>query len=262
MSYRLAPRRGRSNSITSVDTANSPLHGFHANALNIRVVSGEPQCLSSSKLRPWPRPSTAFSRRPLPTSGSIGAFAPQASGTARSRRSSEPCGSGGSRGWATRNRRVLFFCSCDVVRMKCHRFVVATLLLEAARARKTRLTVVEWPGGSPEYRQIRIPASSMKTGRSTVPIGAAFPRNGLATLPWGSQVEVQNGRESRHVVTGPASFKGQWTLPVLEAGDAEDPTARSLEDMGAAFRADYGCDEQHSWGPSLLARPTRQRRPR
>ena len=103
--------------------------------------------------------------------------------------------------------------------MKCHRFVVATLLLEAARARKTRLTVVEWPGGSPEYRQ-------------------------------------------RHVVTGPASFKGQWTLPVLEAGDAEDPTARSLEDMGAAFRADYGCDEQHSWGPSLLARPTRQRRPR
>ena len=39
---------------------------------------------------------------------------------------------------AAANRRVLFFCSCDVVRMKCHRFVVATLLLQAARARKTR----------------------------------------------------------------------------------------------------------------------------
>ena len=147
MSYRLAPRRGRSNSITSVDTANSPLHGFHANALNIRVVSGEPQCLSSSKLRPWPRPST------------IGAFAPQASGTARSRRSSEPSGTGGSRGWATRNRRVLFFCSCDVVRMKCHRFVVATLLLEAARARKTRLTgggmAGRQPGVSPATRRHR-----------------------------------------------------------------------------------------------------------
>jgi len=165
---------------------------------------------------------------------------------------------------AAAKRRVLFFCSCKVVQpLPCHRFQVATLLLEAARARKTRFTVVEWPGGSPEHHEIRVRPSSVKgSGRSTVPLGKAFPQNGLATLPWGSQVRVQLGSQVEHVVTGPASFKGQWTLPVLGTADADDPTGQRLEEMGAEFRAEHGCNAHHSWSPASKARTPRPRRPR
>jgi len=104
---------------------------------------------------------------------------------------------------AAAKRRVLFFCACKVAQPPtCHRFEVTALLLEAARARRTRLTAVEWPGGSPEYREIRLRPSSVKgNGRMTVPLGRVFPKNGLATLPWGSQVRVQFGRDTEHVLT-------------------------------------------------------------
>jgi hypothetical protein len=51
-----------------------------------------------------------------------------------------------------RGARVIFFCQCRYPRCDsrtCHRVEIALLLLRAARRRNVKLTIVEWPGGTP-----------------------------------------------------------------------------------------------------------------
>src|SRR4029077_3274609 len=84
---------------------------------------------------------------------------------------------------ASDGRRVLFFCACPVERLRdCHRTRVATLLLSAARDRHVDLTVVEWPGGDPESRELRLTTTEEKRARGkTIPLGERMPSDGLAT---------------------------------------------------------------------------------
>jgi hypothetical protein len=75
----------------------------------------------------------------------------------------------------------------------------------------------------------------------------SLPKDGLATLPWGSTVVIRSGTDARAILTGPAFFlKGQWRLPKFEIADPDDRTGRSLEQSAREFREQYSCNERHS----------------
>ncbi len=127
---------------------------------------------------------------------------------------------------ARERRRVLFFCACELLEddgtPRCHRRLVADLLLASARRRDVGLTLVEWPGGEPEEREVVLRSWDGNRGQ-TVQLGSTLPENGLATLPWFSLVRLRVGGETRAILSGPAAFKrGHWALPVLERADGED----------------------------------------
>jgi hypothetical protein len=144
---------------------------------------------------------------------------------------------------ATEGRRVLFFCACPGDRRPpCHRMTVATLLLAAAHARHVDLTVVEWPGGEPERRELRLTNAQEKRARGkTIPLGARMPSDGLATLPWGSTVMVRRGDRVRGVLTGPAIFADGWRLPQLDVGRSDSSDKAALEEQVKKLRVTWGC---------------------
>jgi hypothetical protein len=119
-----------------------------------------------------------------------------------------------------RKRRVLFFCSCEDINVwKCHRHVVAKLLLKEARRFKRQLEIVEWPGGSPVQRHITVSDTVVKAvlrGRKSVPVGNSAIAKGLATLPWGSIVVLHAEGQGVRIVSGPAKYQRTWYLPVLQ----------------------------------------------
>lgn len=123
-----------------------------------------------------------------------------------------------------RRQRVLMFCSCikalEGGEVSCHRTVVAELLLQAAKKRRVRLEVAEWPGDNPVSAVINANTDqerALSKGLRYVPIGPANgPLPPLATLGWGSQVQFKSDSTSSRVVTGPAYIKkGKWHLEVL-----------------------------------------------
>lgn len=117
---------------------------------------------------------------------------------------------------AKEQRRVLFFCSCGPAK-GCHRQVVADLLLAAANANGVALNVGEWPGDLPRVRRVSAADGRKWRYPGSLYLGVDLPSHGLATLPHGSIVLVQqDGRESA-MVTGPAQYHSGWRLyPVKE----------------------------------------------
>jgi hypothetical protein len=125
---------------------------------------------------------------------------------------------------SNQRQRVLMFCSCmqalHLGEVSCHRAVVADLLLEAAKKRRLKLEVAEWPGDDPVYTVVDADAEqerALSKGLRYVPIGLANgPVPPLATLGWGSQVNFRSDSASRLVVTGPAYIrKSKWHLEIL-----------------------------------------------
>ena len=119
-------------------------------------------------------------------------------------------------------QRVLFFCSCeDVNVLNCHRLTVAELVLNEARKLGRPLEMVEWPGGEPERRDVRVPRSIIRAvlnGRKSVPLGEGAIADGLAVLPWGSIANLTDGEHNLPVITGPCKFQSTWCLPVWGVG--------------------------------------------
>jgi len=148
---------------------------------------------------------------------------------------------------AAMSRRVLFFCSCRVEQeLPCHRHEVASLLVQAARNRKVGLTVIEWPGGEPESREVRLtPTQWNGVTAKSVPLGNALPSAGLATLPWGSIVRLRSGAKVRDIVAGPARFEDQWRLVILDTPDS-DAEGRGLETRAREFRDRYLCNARRT----------------
>ena len=131
---------------------------------------------------------------------------------------------------ATSNRRVIFFCSCEspTKRHECHRGLVATTLLAAAKKRKTSLAIQEWPGGSPgivevtvslaEMRKLQVlsRSDSWETMRLRVPDELAL--SDAMALPHFSILKCHYEDKAVVAVAGPALFaKDSWFLPVHAA---------------------------------------------
>lgn len=117
-------------------------------------------------------------------------------------------------------RRVIFFCACEQP-SACHRAKVANMLLKFSEKEGRRLSVAEWPGGSPVSVELRVPARvvrSMLDGGERLPLDNLSPAAATKwmSIPWGSPIELKAETESVAVLAGPAKFSGgRWHLPVI-----------------------------------------------
>jgi len=113
-------------------------------------------------------------------------------------------------------RRVIFFCACDPITTRCHRFTVRGMLLRRAALRGVHLLVEEWPGGEHWYIAFDAPDSRW-LHRKQVPLPEGFPEAMASAIPWDSQLTLRvPGRQAMEVRVGPARFgKSETWLPVL-----------------------------------------------
>jgi hypothetical protein len=141
------------------------------------------------------------------------------------------------------SRRVVFFCSCEApwFAAQCHRRLVATTLLRAARSGGVPLSIQEWPGGIPTARVVTTfrvsdgTIAALSAGKSDwVSLGRYRPRPRELGLPTGSLVRLTEDDRSLTVATCPPRLsRGKWKLQLLvEAGGS-----RSLSGLAARVRA-------------------------
>ena len=143
-------------------------------------------------------------------------------------------------------RRILFFCAClDLDTKKCHRRVVAKLLLREAARLGRRIEIVEWPGDKPTYNtRVKVKSSilkKVKAGRKSVPLGKNVDLKKIAGLPWGSVVTLQDGKAELPIVSGPAKYHGEWCLQVDHPGKIGGDSKR-LKGWGVNFRKKKGLE--------------------
>lgn len=129
-----------------------------------------------------------------------------------------------------RHRRVIFFCACKVPRWdgerKCHRDLVAELLVKEATRRGVALSVAEWPGGEPRCVTADFPSAAVKAflgDALTVPMPKGMPPSTAVSLPWGSYAMVGPPDNQTAVALGPAVHsQGRWclSLPIDVGGEA------------------------------------------
>jgi hypothetical protein len=147
--------------------------------------------------------------------------------------------------------RLVFFCSCEWPALNgktnCHRVAVGDLVLEAARRRRRRVEIVEWPGGDPEAVAMRIPTDRLRrlvAGAKSLPLPREPTLARFASLPWGSVLTARSDLAVRRAVIGPAKCSSSgWNLPVLEVARS----GASMEEVvqtASAFRRLHGLEKR------------------
>lgn len=141
------------------------------------------------------------------------------------------------------NRRIIYFCACEVPAC-CHRRTVARLVEKEGEKRKLRVTNLEWPGGDPEFHELPVSRELFAKAaqiRATVPL----PRGAteLRALPWYSAVTFRSKEDKScdpiTIFTGPARFKkARWCLPVFE--DVPDCSRLEVMALARRWRKKYG----------------------
>lgn len=143
---------------------------------------------------------------------------------------------------AGNNRRVLFFCACEFPLSneggRCHRTLVAEVLLAAAKRRRVAVRVAEWPGGEPLRDAVEVSPTEfamLRRGGRSVPLREPFDLGAMAALPWYSVVIVlaRGTGDAVAVRVSAARFNtrtGDWYLPVIgEVRPADDVFAMLRE---------------------------------
>jgi hypothetical protein len=156
--------------------------------------------------------------------------------------------------YAAENRRIIVFCACPSPR-HCHRRVVGNLILKEASRLGKRIEVVEWPGGAPLRSKIRVTdkefSAADKPLVKNVRVAAPTALQRFAGLPWGSIVDIQSGKNSFPIITGPAKFQKEWMLPIQDKYEPNTSAAR-LHLASDRFRRSHGAlgrqSTRHSFG--------------
>ena len=141
------------------------------------------------------------------------------------------------------NRRIIYFCACEVP-VCCHRRTVAGLVEKEGEKRKLTVTNLEWPGGDPEFHELSVSRELFTKAaqiRATVPLPKGATQ--LRALPWYSAVKFHskedNSREPILIFTGPARFtKEGWCLPVFE--EVNGCSRREVMAQARRYRKRYG----------------------
>ena len=128
------------------------------------------------------------------------------------------------------NRRLIFYCACEVP-CNCHRSEVTRLAVAAAERRRLPIEIVEWPGGAPPERPIELELSvaafeRVRDGANSVPISGAMSLAEAGAIPWYSLLQLRPERVKDalpwRLVTGPVRYrKIGWYLPVYHRYDDE-----------------------------------------
>lgn len=134
-----------------------------------------------------------------------------------------------------KNQRVLFFCACEYpgakgLSKRCHRSLVAELVLKEARRRKKAVHIIEWPGGEPDPKGVVVELAAeqfkkVTPSARTIPLGQPDSLAQVAGLPWGSIVSIRergSGAARPFVaITEPVKYaRNGWVLPVVEMQDS------------------------------------------
>ena len=110
---------------------------------------------------------------------------------------------------ADSSRRVIFFCACELP-IVCHRHVVAKLVLNAAKRRHARVTVIEWPGGEPTALTLEVPQSVLRGvergSQKTLAVPPSLSPGEAASVPWASTGLLLSASDQVPVLLGPAQF--------------------------------------------------------
>jgi len=150
---------------------------------------------------------------------------------------------------ADADRRVIFFCSCISPNGAewCHRTNVAKLVARVARSRGVRVHVEESPGGTLSKSvamQLRVSEAELRRVRNGAENVMLSPRqvsDTLASLPWGTLVELVAPAASQLISAGPAEYRARrWQLPTFLFPVEEGERPRDLLPPAAHFRAKHG----------------------
>jgi hypothetical protein len=150
---------------------------------------------------------------------------------------------------APRNRRLLFFCSCQWPRWKggrCHRTAIAELILEIAKERRVPTQVIEWPGHEPSLIDLAVIPEVFQAvlrGRQTVPVGRSHRLDEIAGLPWCSIARLHSNDDEIIRVVGPVAWRlGEWSLPILWAPDDPQMSMHDCRRKARKMRQVMGLD--------------------
>jgi hypothetical protein len=151
-------------------------------------------------------------------------------------------------------QRILFFCSCPFPKAEgktaCHRDVIGTLLLKAAKKRGLAIEVTEWPGGEPDRRDWEVTAEdfrSLQRGRRAIPLRTRFDLAEWAAMPCGSTVTLHFGDETLHRVAGPVRMTGgEWNLPVFSPVEDPEPSLKNCEQFAKTLRKQLGFEPRRT----------------
>ena len=120
-----------------------------------------------------------------------------------------------------RKQRIIFFCACEwpgtSENPRCHRRMVADLLLSSAKRRHLDVGVGEWPGGEPSKLDVEVPSKDFKVFvRDGASLKTSLEPAVTAGLPWGSLVTARNAHEEYPFLSGPGKpSRGKLVLPKL-----------------------------------------------
>lgn len=153
-------------------------------------------------------------------------------------------------------RRLIFFCSCQYPKLDgaiaCHRTVVATLALAAARKQDLRVEIVEWPGGEPGHIHAKLAPElfrSVSKGRKFIPLNDLSPHRDLGGPPWGTIATFSCGDEEVHRIVGPAIWqKDEWCLQVPRLFDEPNVGLPKYREEVARVIASFGFGSRSSQG--------------
>jgi hypothetical protein len=143
---------------------------------------------------------------------------------------------------ATERRRAIFFCACEFPLTnaggRCHRTLVAELLLSAAKRRQMKCGTAEWPGGGPERLVVEVSQpdfAKLRRGGRGVPLREPFDLGVMAAVPWYSVAIVLERGTGDAVAARVRAARyntrtGEWYLPVVgEVRPADDVSAMLQE---------------------------------
>jgi hypothetical protein len=148
------------------------------------------------------------------------------------------------------SRRILFFCSCKFSKcegkVNCHRHVIGTLLIKAARKRGASIEVIEWPGGKPQRIHLEVSASdytAVDKGRSTIPLRETNRLVELAEVPYCSTLTLYSDDQMMYRLVGPARMTGgQWNLPVFYSSGNAATSVKEYQHVAKRMRRELGFD--------------------
>lgn len=150
---------------------------------------------------------------------------------------------------AARERRVIFFCSCESPKERhtCHRGLVVDLLVKTAKRRSLALSVQEWPGGSPVIADVDVSPEEMKLLERAVdglrlPLGDRLDLATAGALPHYSILRLRD--RSIYAAAGPVIHTTRgWMIPIETVSTALEELEARCEAWRETFELDACGDE-------------------
>ncbi len=146
----------------------------------------------------------------------------------------------------SKGQRVVYFCACELAcvggRMRCHRYAVGTLLLAAARRRKSPLTVVEWPGGEPTSREVTLDDRAISKLKGYQFRTSLLPRAVPTLMPQGSVIHFRGDTtEVIACLQTPILTRGEWAHRMfIFDGPRESYSQSQIDRFMQKHRKGYG----------------------